>query len=178
MDTLADILEPGLRLVSVGLNPSLPSVARGFYFANPRNRFWRALNASRLLPAPVEPGAEAQAELLAHARLGFTDLVKRPTAGVAGLRAADYRRGSAELAVKLQNYAPRVVWFHGKVAYSQYLRYSGDRQDQIDWGAQPHRIGSSAVFVTPNPSPANAVYSLSDLVTAYDALADYVESHC
>ena len=49
MKTLPDYLRPGLDIVSIGINPSLPSVREGYYFANPRNRFWRALNASGLL---------------------------------------------------------------------------------------------------------------------------------
>ena len=60
MDTLPDYLRPGLRLLSIGLNPSLPSVAAGYYFANPRNRFWTALNASELPAAPLVPEVERQ----------------------------------------------------------------------------------------------------------------------
>ena len=57
--TLPDLLREGLVLVSVGLNPSPPSVAAGYYFANPRNRFWRALAASRLVPFELTPGIAA-----------------------------------------------------------------------------------------------------------------------
>ena len=39
MRTLPDLLEPGLTLVFVGLNPSEYSAREGHYFANPRNRF-------------------------------------------------------------------------------------------------------------------------------------------
>jgi G:T/U-mismatch repair DNA glycosylase len=43
LKALSDYLIPGLEIVSIGLNPSLSPVRVGFYFANPRNRFWRAL---------------------------------------------------------------------------------------------------------------------------------------
>ena len=59
MNTLPDAVREGLRAIAVGINPSLPSVRAGFYFANPRNRFWPALNASRLVDAPLEPGPGA-----------------------------------------------------------------------------------------------------------------------
>ena len=49
MDTLKDYLDYNLEILSIGLNPSTVSVERGYYFANPRNRFWRALNASGLV---------------------------------------------------------------------------------------------------------------------------------
>ena len=81
LKTLSDYLGPGLEIVSIGLNPSLPSVREGFYFANPRNRFWRALNGSGLLAEPLVPGVAAMEVLLTRDRIGFTDVVKRPTAG-------------------------------------------------------------------------------------------------
>ena len=92
MNTLPDYLAPGLRIVSIGLNPSLRSVEAGFYFANPRNRFWPALIASGIAPKGLAPGAQAIRALFEEHGLGFTDVVKRPSAGGAALRAA--RRAS------------------------------------------------------------------------------------
>jgi len=173
VETLPDYLCAGLRLVCIGLNPSLPSVREGFYFANPRNRFWRALQASGLLNTTLEPGVDAMQILLRQYGIGFTDVVKRPTAGAKDLRAADYREWAPQLGQKLQHYQPGIAWFHGKLAYANYLRYSeGVRQD-IDWGRQPRKIGRTQVFVTPNPSPANAAYSLDDLGAWYRELGVY-----
>lgn len=163
MKTLPDYLRPGLDIVSIGLNPSLPSVRAGFYFANPRNRFWRALNASGLLAAPVVPGVAAMQLIFERDGIGFTDVVKRPTAGGSALRAADYRAWAPLLRDRLLEYAPRIAWFHGKQAFMNYLRYAERRPVAVDWGEQPLPIGASRVFVTPNTSPANAAYSLDDL---------------
>lgn len=173
MNTLADYLDSGLRIVSIGLNPSLPSVREGFYFANPRNRFWRALQASELLSVPLEPGIDAMEILLRQYRIGFTDVVKRPTAGAKDLRAADFREWAPQLGQKLLHFQPAVAWFHGKLAYANYLRYGEAVRPDIEWGQQPRRIGRSRVFVTPNPSPANAAYSLDDLSAWYRQLGDY-----
>ena len=172
LDTLPDILEPGLRVVSVGLNPSIPSVERGYYFANPRNRFWKAMWASGILSADIAPGAEAQRWLLENRRIGFTDLVKRPTRGVKDLRGEDYAQGAPELLTKLLRYKPGIVWFHGKVAYGKFLSHAGMAAvgDGIDWGRQRLGIGRSIVFVTPNPSPANAAYSLAVIAGWYRKL--------
>lgn len=171
METLPDYLAPGLRLLSIGLNPSLPSVAAGFYFANPRNRFWSALNASRLLTTPLEPGPSAVQELFEARGIGFTDLVKRPTRGGSSLRKADFGTGAERLQRLLENFQPDMAWFHGKVAFKQFVRYSGAQNDRDEWGLQALSIGSTRCFVTPNPSPANAVYSLQDLVDWYNRLA-------
>lgn len=175
MKTLPDYLGPDLRMVSIGLNPSLPSIAAGFYFANPRNRFWKALNGSRLVPVSLEPGQRAMDILFKKYRIGFTDVVKRPTANASQLRAADYREGAQVLERKLLRHAPLVAWFHGKVACRNYLKYTGAEIAKLDWGKQPWKVGDAIVFVTPNPSPANAAWSLADLVEWYNALASLNE---
>lgn len=177
-DTLPDWIGPDLRMVSVGLNPSLHSVRAGFPFANPQNRFWRALNASGLFDEDLEPGPVAMRRLFEHHRIGFTDVVKRPTPGAAQLRTADFRAWAPVLTDKLLACAPRTVWFHGKVAYRAWLKHgvlksaTGDAVE-VDWGLQPLRIGGARVFVTPNPSPANAGYSLGDLIAWYRRLAAF-----
>ena len=173
MKTLPDYLCTGLRIVSIGLNPSLPSVREGYYFANPRNRFWRALHSSGLLNEGLEPGIAAMEVLLSRYRIGFTDVVKRPTAGAKDLRVADFREWAPELKVKLLRYQPGIAWFQGKLAYANYLKYGEASRQDIDWGRQPHKIGHTRVFVTPNPSPANAVYSLDDLSRWYRQLGAY-----
>jgi len=160
-----------MRVLSIGLNPSLPSVQAGFYFANPRNRFWKVLNASGLLREPVEPGPAAMELLLKREGMGFTDLVKRPTRGAADLRASDYREATPRLRRLIENYQPQCAWFHGKLAYGYFVRYGGVAAIDTDWGLQPQKIGRSKIFVTPNPSPANAVFSVEDLVAAYRQLA-------
>lgn len=111
--------------------------------------------------------------LLERDRIGFTDTVKRPTAGAGDLRAADFKRWAPVLREKLATLGAGIVWFHGKVAYKNYLKYSGDRDDgDVEWGLQPFRIGGSRVFVAPNPSPANAVFSLDDLIGWFNRLAE------
>ncbi|GMQ83398.1 MAG: G/U mismatch-specific DNA glycosylase [Gammaproteobacteria bacterium] len=171
MKTLPDFLQPGMRILSIGLNPSLPSVEAGFYFANPRNRFWKVLNASDLISEPVEPGRAAMQLLLQREGMGFTDLVKRPTRGAADLRASDYREAAPRLHRLIEKYQPQCAWFHGKLAYGHFVRYGCVAVTDVDWGLQAQGIGRSRIFVTPNPSPANAAFSVHDLVTAYRRLA-------
>jgi len=168
--TLADYLRPGLRVLSIGLNPSLGSAEAGFYFANPRNRFWPALFASGLAPPGMTPGREGIQKLFEQHHMGFTDVVKRPSAGGGSLRAADFKRFAPQLRDKLLEFRPGVAWFHGKQAYQGYLRYGEGRPPEGDWGEQ-RDLAACRVFVTPNPSPANAAYSLADLTGWYRRLA-------
>ena len=174
MNTLEDYLRPGLHVLSIGLNPSLASVEAGVYFANPRNRFWPAMLASGLAPSNLTPGADAVRVLFETHGFGFTDVVKRPSAGGSSLRAADFKRFAPELRDKLVKYRPRIAWFHGKQAYHGYLRYGEGRDAESDWGEQP-KLSGCRVFVTPNPSPANAAYSLAQLIEWYRQLAIFAE---
>ena len=175
MNTLPDAVREGLRAIAVGINPSLPSVRAGFCFANPRNRFWPALNASRLVDAPLEPGPDSVAVLVERYGIGFTDIVKRPTAGSAELRAREFREGAARLEALVARLEPGVVWFQGAQAWRAFARHSGwSVAGKVEWGPQPHAVCRARIFVTPNPSPANATYGLPALVKWFDALADFL----
>ena len=173
MSTLPDLLAPGLSLVFVGLNPSEYSAREGHYFANPRNRFWTAFNRSALLPPALgRDCAPTDDSVLLEYGIGFTDVVKRPTPQGSGLRAADYRRWAPLLRDKLLQCRPLLVCFHGLMAYKAYLEYAEGEKAAPELGPQPRPIGDSAVFVVPNPSPANARYSVEALTAWYDQVAD------
>ena len=172
MDTLPDYLTTGLDLVFVGLNPGLTSVRDGHYFASPRNRFWRAANSAGVFDPPLDAETDHMA---LEQGIGFTDVVKRPSAGASDLRVADFREWAPVLKAKLEQYAPRVVCFHGSVAYRNYLKHAEGVNLRPELGLQSRPIGDSKVFLVPNPSPANAVYSIDDLVDWYHQLRTILE---
>ena len=169
-ETLTDYLAPGLEIVFVGLNPSTYSVREGHYFANPRNRFWAALNRSGLVGEELSP--ERDSELQKY-KIGFTDVVKRPTPQASGLRVADYREWAPVLKRKLEQYQPLIACFHGMTGYKAYLKYGEGSEEKPELGLQERTVGSSFIFVVPNPSPANAQYSLDNLVSWYRRLAEF-----
>ena len=174
METLPDYLKPDLDIVLVGLNPSLYSVEVGHYFATTRNRFWPAINRSGLLTEPLDSSTDYK---MPDQGIGMTDIVKRPTRGASDLRAADYREWAPVLKEKLERFQPLIVCFHGAVAYRNYLRHvegvnASSLELGLELGLQPLTIGRSRVFLVPNPSPANAAYSLDTLVGWYQALRD------
>jgi len=169
MVTLPDHLRDGLDILFVGLNPSQYSAEVGHYFANPRNRFWPAFNLSGLVDRQVT--AEEDATLLTDG-IGFTDVAKRPTPIGSGLRAADFRQWAPVLKEKIVRYAPNLVCFHGLMAYKAYLQHGEGLKEKPELGMQKRTIGVSTVFVVPNPSPANAKYSLGDLAEWYGRLRE------
>lgn len=179
MDTLPDYLDHDLDLVVIGQNPSPAAVARQCYYGNPRNRFWAAFRGAGLAPADFEPTADGLCWLLEHERIGFTDVVKRPTPSAGDLRAADFRAWAPVLAEHLRRYRPRIAWFNGKGVYASYLRYGrGVRPGAVELGEQADALDAAIAFVTPNPSPANAAWRLDDLIAAYRGVAELRRRLC
>ena len=107
--TLEDLLRPGLRAACVGINPAPPSVEAGHYYQGQLGqRFFGRLRRVGLLPERIE-GYEDDA--LFTAGVGFTDIIKRPTAGAGELRAEEYEHGQEELRRKLHAAEPGIVIF-------------------------------------------------------------------
>lgn len=174
--TLPDLLRPGLDFVFIGINPSLYSVAQGHYFARKTNRFWPAFSRSALSePARRELGVERlepmhDAELLHHG-IGFTDVVKRPSARADELTPAEFALGVRALVAKLETFQPRIACFHGMMGYRPFARVHAPALPRPILGEQPLRIGRTRLFVIPNPSPANAHASPAVQAAWYDQLA-------
>src|SRR5437763_7298870 len=73
---LGPIVAPGLRLLFVGINPSLRSAEAGHHFARPGNRFYPALHAAGLTPRRLRPDEDGQ---LPGYGIGVTNIAWRPT---------------------------------------------------------------------------------------------------
>ena len=50
---LTDRIEPGVRVLLVGINPGVMSASTGHHFAGPTNRFWRLLHESGIVPEGI-----------------------------------------------------------------------------------------------------------------------------
>ena len=180
--TLPDYLQPGLDLVFVGINPGLYSVRQGHYFARSTNRFWPAFTASRLSRRvrdglAVERLAPEHDGALLGFGIGFTDVVKRASGNAAELDPADFARWAPRLLQRLRRVAPRVACFHGLTAYRPFLALALGIDGRVPvLGPQPEVVGSTRLFVVPNPSPANAHFTLADQTTWYDRLADFLDA--
>lgn len=147
MRTLPDYLRKGMKLVIVGCNPSESSVRAGHYYAGRANQFWPLLQEARVLPEPL--GYQDDKRVIEFG-VGLTDLVKRPSKGVEELSREDFAEGRVVLAQKLEEMAPRIVAFHGKMTYQQFA------QRPCKLGAQKEKLYGAQVFVLPSASGANA----------------------
>jgi double-stranded uracil-DNA glycosylase len=151
-------------------------VAQGHYFARKANRFWPAFSRSSLSePARralgvdrLEPSHDA---ILLDFGIGFTDVVKRPTARADELSPEEYAAGARDLVAKLATFQPRIACFHGMMGYRPFILAHAPMSPKPQQGEQPVRIGETRLFVIPNPSPANAHASPAEQTAWYDRLA-------
>jgi TDG/mug DNA glycosylase family protein len=154
--TLPDFVGPGMDVLVCGLNPSLVAADAGFGFAGATNRFWRAAVASGLV---ASDRARQPLRVLAHDRVGMTDLVKRATPRAQGLTAAEYRAGLARLARMVAWLSPGLVLFVGLAGW----RAAIDRRAQPGLQAPQAALGATPVYLMPSTSGLNAASSLADL---------------
>ncbi len=150
--TLADSVGPGMRLLLVGLNPSLYAADVGVGFARPGNRFWPAALRAGLVEVDRDPRAA-----LVRRHIGMTDMVKRASVGAAELTADEYCVGLARLDLLCGWLQPERVCVIGLAGW----RAAADRRATAGWHARG--VGGRPVYVMPNPSGLNASSSLDDL---------------
>ncbi|WP_051335669.1 mismatch-specific DNA-glycosylase [Methylocapsa acidiphila] len=173
--SLPDLVQDGLDVLFVGINPSTYSAAQGHYFARKTNRFWPAFSRS-VLSRRARDAIGAELLLPAHDQMllahgfGFTDAVKRATARAGDLAPAEFAAGVAALVAKLERHQPRIACFHGIMAYRQVHRTLYGARSDPGLGLQETRIGRTRLFLAPNPSPANAHFTPADQTLWYDRL--------
>jgi TDG/mug DNA glycosylase family protein len=143
---LQPILRPGLDLIVVGYNPSLPAWRTGHYYANPGNRFYRLLFESGLTPRLLRPDED---RTLPTYGIGVTDLVPLPSARADHLPMAHFREAVAERLGELAELAPRVVCCNGLGVY----RLLAGREP-LRPGLQPDHpaLPGIAIFAVPSSS--------------------------
>jgi len=143
VETLEDLLKPGLRAVCVGINPAPVSVAVGHYYQGKLGkRFWARLQQIGLL-AGARSGAEDDAAF--EEGIGFTDIVKRPSPSEKDLAPEDFDHGRELLRAKLENGPPGMLIFvFKKAATGLFGPFSGH-------GFTGHQVAGVDAFVMPGP---------------------------
>jgi TDG/mug DNA glycosylase family protein len=162
--TLPDIVGPEMRLLVVGLNPSVLSADVGVGFARNGNRFWPAASAAGI----VTRDRDAR-HALAHHGIGMTDLVKRATARADELTRDEYRTGAHRVEELVAWLQPGAVCFVGLGGY----RDAVDRKATS--GVQPQVFGGVPAYVMPNTSGLNARVPPTELAAHLRAAAQLAD---
>jgi TDG/mug DNA glycosylase family protein len=166
---LPDLLGPNVRLLFVGINPGLRTVAVQAHFGGGSNRFYPALYRAgitdRLISASNGLAPDDLAHLIARG-IGITNLFRGASARADELTTAELRSGANALATRVAAIAPGVVALLGITAY----RTAFDRP-AARVGLQPELLGDAPLWVVPNPSGLNVHAPLATLAAAYREVA-------
>jgi double-stranded uracil-DNA glycosylase len=161
--TLPDFAGPDMRVLVVGLNPSLHAADAGVGYVTPSNRYWKAAIEAGLVTVDRDPWHA----LRAH-RVGMTDLVKRATRRADELTVDEYRSGLARVERLCARLQPGVVCVVGLAGW----RAAVDSKAVV--GLQVRELGGRPVYVMPSTSGLNASSQLPDLVAHLRAAAALV----
>jgi TDG/mug DNA glycosylase family protein len=142
---LPDTVGPTMRVLIVGLNPSLLSADTGIGFARPGNRFWPAALASELVTRTHDPFHALRVD-----GVGMTNLVRRATTRADELSRTEYVHGTARLERLVRWLEPKCVCFVGVTGY----RVALDKRAALGW--QPEPFAAVPTYVMPNTSGLNA----------------------
>jgi TDG/mug DNA glycosylase family protein len=167
--TLPDLTPDPTRLLIVGINPGLLSVAVQAHFARRGNRFYPALYRAGIIDHVIDASAGFDPDDLAQLEdrgIGITCIVEGATGRAAELTRDELRTAGAAFRGRIAGIRPRVVAFLGISAY----RVAFGAPHAVV-GRQPQDWDGAEVWVVPNPSGLNAHASLADLATAYREVA-------
>ena len=157
-----DLVAPGLRVLLVGINPSLWTGWSGFHFGRPSNRLWPTLHEAGFTDRRLRP---EDTDALLAAGIGITNLVNRATARADELTDDEIRAGQPRLAETVRTWRPRAVAVLGITAYRTAFR-----RPRATVGPQPEPLEGAALWVLPNPSGLNAHYQQPALPAEYARL--------
>ncbi len=157
-----DVLGRGLRVVFCGINPGRVSAAARAHFANPRNDFWRLLDAAGFTSRLYEPREQF---LLLDEGIGVTNAAYRTTPGSGDLRRADFAGSAERLEELARDLRPGWLGFVGKEAYR------GAFGERAELGLQERTLGETRLFVLPSTSPANAAVPWGERLRWFRELA-------
>ncbi len=165
--TVPDVIAPGLAVLFCGINPGLYSGAVHHHFARPGNRFWPTLHAAGFTDRLLSPFEERK---LLQNRCGITNIVRRATATANEFSIEELMAGGRRLRARVNEYRPQAVAVLGIDAY----RKAFSRPHAV-LGPQAEGVGTSRLWVLPNPSGLNAHYQLADLAEMFRRLRAAIE---
>src|SRR5436305_11981739 len=100
-----DLIALNLKVLFVGINPSVYSAAVGHHFARPGNRFWPAVYGGGFTSRLLSPWEEQE---LLSAGCGITNVVDRATVAAAEVAPEEFVTGGRRLERKVLRFMPRV----------------------------------------------------------------------
>ena len=144
--TFKPIYSKDSKILILGSIPSVVSREDNFYYAHPKNRFWKII--SKIYNEKIPTTKEEKTKLILNNNLAIYDVIK--SCEIQGSSDSSIKN------VKLNNLDEIIkkskiekIIFNGNKAYELYNKYETNKFSNIE--------------VLPSTSPANAKYTLEDL---------------
>ena len=157
------IFDKNSKILILGSFPSVISRRFGFYYANPKNRFWRVL-AGILNAAVPESRDEKINFLLSHHIAIYDAAISCEIVGSSDAKMTAVTPANLEPIFKTTNITQ--VYANGGKAYEICKRYL---EDEII------KATKNEVIKLPSTSPANAKFSLDKLANEWSVIANELE---
>jgi len=138
------------------------------HFGRPGNRFWPTLHRAGFTPHLFHPSEQHD---LLRLGIGITNVVARATAAADALSREELIAGGKILERTVLRFTPRYLAIVGIGAY----RMAFDRP-KAKMGLQSETIGTTKLWVLPNPSGLNANYQAAELVALFAELREAMRS--
>ena len=140
------------RILILGSFPSVRSREEAFFYAHPRNRFWKVI--SSICQEEVPETVEEKKELLLKHRIALWDVIG--SCEIRGSSDASIRNVETnDIRGLMEKTKIEAVFCNGRRSYELYYRYLYPQ------------TGKEAVLL-PSTSPANASMTLEDLRTVWE----------
>lgn len=183
---LPDSILENLIVLFVGLNPGVQTARSGHAYAHPSNLFWKLLYSSGVTPRQCRP--EEDRDLPRLYKLGFTNIVSRPSRNGAELSKQEMDDGVEALHEKARKWRPESMCIVGKSIWESIWRVRHGRAIgkafKYGWQDESENMGIIAgedgwkgarVFVASSTSGLAATLSPAQKQEIWDELGTWVK---
>jgi TDG/mug DNA glycosylase family protein len=160
------------KILFVGINPHFGSFNRGVPFSN-NKMFWYLLSDAGILKEKRnELRNDKELKRIYREnfngiyRLGFVNIINRPTRDITGLKTGEELPGRRRISRIIKTEKPPVVCFIGKVSYEKFI---GSKHFTFGW---QDPITQSRIFVMHFPLRGKAIVRTSELRKVMQAALD------
>jgi TDG/mug DNA glycosylase family protein len=151
------------KILFVGINPHFGSFDRGVPFSNNKS-FWYLLSDAGIIKEKRDELRDDKSlkrmyttKFNAVYRLGFVNIIDRPTRGVSELKKGEELPGRKKISRIIRTEMPKVACFIGKITYE---KYTGSKDFSFGW---QNSIDGAKIFVMHFPLRGEAVVRIREL---------------
>ena len=151
------------KILFVGINPHFGSFDRGVPFSNNKS-FWYLLSGAGIIKEKRDELRDDESlrrvytnKFNAVYRLGFVNIIDRPTRDVSELEKGEELPGRKKISRIIRAEMPKVACFIGKITYE---KYTGSKDFSFGW---QDSINGAKIFVMHFPLRGEAVVRIREL---------------